>query len=217
MSGLYAADGSINVSVVSAGSYSGLYHNDYSWNVIPSTTGFGYVDPPTGAIRVTLTAVPVNSIYAPDGSMYVSVSPYIGNTRHVTVVNGSFNTVTTPVLALISVVGNAVSLSIDVDNTVVAGDTVTLQGQATGGDWSVLVVNTTHTITAPEDAANEIDLTPTGFANGTYDFRAKAHHLSDSSWSNTVSATVAAGAANARISSAGNNRISSAGNFRKYA
>lgn len=90
MSGLYAADGSINVSVVSGGSYSGLYHNDYSWNVIPNTTGFGYVDPPTGAIRVTLTTSAVNSIYAPDGSMYVSQSPYIGNTLHITAVNGSF-------------------------------------------------------------------------------------------------------------------------------
>lgn len=89
MSGLYAQDGSINVSVVTTGTYVGLYHNDYSWNVIV-TTGFGYEDPSTGALRVTLTSTPVNSIYAPDGSQYVSVSPYVANTLHVTVVNGSF-------------------------------------------------------------------------------------------------------------------------------
>lgn len=89
MSGLYAQDGSINVSVVSTGTYVGLYHNDYSWNVI-SDLGFGYEDPNTGALRVTLTSTPVNSIYAPDGSQYVSVSPYVSNTLKITVVNGSF-------------------------------------------------------------------------------------------------------------------------------
>jgi hypothetical protein len=93
------------------------------------------------------------------------------------------------------VVGNAVSLAIDVDNTVVAGDTVTLQTQVTGGNWSSLVTNTTHTITSGEDAANEIDLTPAGFANGTYDARAKDNHVIDSAWSNTVSFTVSASSA----------------------
>lgn len=121
-----------------------------------------------------------------------------------------------PALALISVTGNAVSLSIDVDNTVGVGDTVTLQAQVTGGDWSSLLVNTTHTITSGEDGANEIDLTPAGFANGTYDFRAKVNHVADSAWSNTVSATVNV-ASSHRISFTGNNRISSAGNIRKYA
>lgn len=89
MSGLYASDGSINVSVVSAGTYAGLYHNDYSWNVIQDS-GFGSSDPGTGALRVTLTSAAVNSIYAPDGSQYVSVSPYVANTLKITVVNGSF-------------------------------------------------------------------------------------------------------------------------------
>lgn len=101
---------------------------------------------------------------------------------------------TAPVLALLGVAGSAVSFSIDVDDTVVAGDTVTLQTQITAGDWSSLITNTTHTITSGEDAANEIDLTPAGFANGNYDARAKAHHMSDSGWSNTVSFTIAVSA-----------------------
>lgn len=104
--------------------------------------------------------------------------------------SGSGSRPTAPVLALISVVGSTVSLFIDVDDTVAAGDTVTLQVQATGGDWSSLVVNTTHTITSGEDAANEIDLTLAGFSNGIYDSRARVHHNSDSAWSNTVAFTI---------------------------
>lgn len=86
--GLYAADGSININVITS-SYVGLYGSNGAWNVI-SSLGFGYEDPPTGALRVTLTSTPVNSLYAPDGSMYVSVSPYVANTLKVTVLTGSF-------------------------------------------------------------------------------------------------------------------------------
>lgn len=122
-----------------------------------------------------------------------------------------------PVLVLLSVTGNAVAFAIDVDNTVAAGDTVTLQTQVTGGNWSSLVTNTTHTITSGEDAANEIDLTPAGFANGTYDARAKVNHVTDSGWSNTIPFTIAVVSANHRVSSAGNARVSSAGNNRVFA
>lgn len=89
MSGLYASDGSINVTVVSGG-YTGLYGTDGSWNVIPNTSGYGLVDPPTGALRVTLVSGSQNSIYAQDGSLNVSVSPYISESRYITVVSGSF-------------------------------------------------------------------------------------------------------------------------------
>lgn len=88
MSGLYAADGSINVSVVSA-SGSQLYASDGSWNVI-HVDGVGVVDTTTGALRVTLTTSNQNSLYAPDGSRYISVSPYKTNTIRITVVSGSF-------------------------------------------------------------------------------------------------------------------------------
>jgi hypothetical protein len=91
-----------------------------------------------------------------------------------------------PVLALVSVTGNSAAFTVDVDNTVGAGDTVRLQIQTTGGNWSSPVSDTTHTITAPEDAANEIDLS-LALPNGTYDARALVHHNSDSAWSNVVS------------------------------
>lgn len=96
---------------------------------------------------------------------------------------------TTPILTLIIVSGTNASLAIDVDDTVVAGDTVRLQVQATGGNWSSIVSDTTHTITAPEDAANEVDLS-LSLANGTYDTRALVHHGTDSAWSNTVTFTI---------------------------
>lgn len=108
--------------------------------------------------------------------------------------SGASSGPSTPVLALISVVGSAVSFSIDVDDTVVVGDTVRLQTQVAGGSWSSPVTDTTHTITSGEDTANRIDLTPSGFANGNYEARAMVHHVTDSAWSNTVAFTVSAAA-----------------------
>lgn len=104
----------------------------------------------------------------------------------------------------------------DVDDTVAAGDDTRLQIQAALGDWSVLLSNTTHEITAPEDAANEISQGNGSLANGDYEARMNVTRDSDgltSNWSNTVSFTVAA-VTNLRISSTGNTRISSAGNNR---
>jgi hypothetical protein len=98
-----------------------------------------------------------------------------------------------PVLSLISTTGSAVSLAIDIDNTIGAGDTVTLQAQISGGNWTSLLVNTNHTITSGEDGANEVDLTPAGFANGVYDFRASVTSATSgltSPWSNTLSVTI---------------------------
>jgi hypothetical protein len=100
---------------------------------------------------------------------------------------------TAPVLVLISVVGSAVSLAIDIDNTIGAGDSVTLQAQIDPGTWTSFVVNTTQTITSAQDTANEIDLSPAGFANGTYDFRASVTKASTgltSGWSNTLTETI---------------------------
>lgn len=71
--GLYAADGSINVVKANGSSYVGLYHPCGAWNVTPVTSG-------------------VRSYNAPDGSMNVEVTPYpyTGATR-VTVVSGSLS------------------------------------------------------------------------------------------------------------------------------
>jgi hypothetical protein len=91
--GFYAADGSMNVTVVDGVSYTGLYAADGSINVIKST-GLVYVGAyhPCGAWWVTLSPTPStypNPVRAPDGSLNVSESPYTNGGQRVTVVSGS--------------------------------------------------------------------------------------------------------------------------------
>jgi hypothetical protein len=91
----YSADGSMNVSVVSGTSYTGLQAADGSINVILSP-GTSYVGAyhPCGAIWVTnAISPPVGALprQAPDGSLYVSQTPYTYGAQHVTVVSGSLN------------------------------------------------------------------------------------------------------------------------------
>jgi hypothetical protein len=66
---------------------------------------------------------------------------------------------------------------------------VELQVQVTGGSWSPLVSDTVHTITAGEDAANQINLS-LSLPNGSYDARARVTDTIGtgltSAWSNTV-------------------------------
>lgn len=90
---LYASDGSINVSVVSGSSYTGLYAADGSINVIKAPGGT-YVGAyhPCGAWWVnvaTSPAVGANPIRNVDGSLNVSTSPYTNGGQRVTVVSGS--------------------------------------------------------------------------------------------------------------------------------
>ena len=91
--GVYHSDGSIRVTVVDGLTRVGTYAADGSWNVIeapgPATTKVG-VYHSCGARYVTLQAVAVSSIYAPDGSLNVSVTPYVSGTQKVTVVAGAF-------------------------------------------------------------------------------------------------------------------------------
>lgn len=88
--GFYAADGSMNVTVVSGDSTPGLYAADGSINVAVSPgSGFIGAYAPSGAWYVTVAPVNATSIRAPDGSLYVSVSPYTNGGQHVTVVSGS--------------------------------------------------------------------------------------------------------------------------------
>jgi hypothetical protein len=111
--------------------------------------------------------------------------------------SGTSSGPTAPVLAIISLTtDNTPEFTIDVDDTVVAGDSVRLQVQAAGGDWSSPVSDTTHVITSGEDAANEVDLALTALANGNYEARANVTHTTVSSWSNTVSFTIAAVSSN---------------------
>jgi hypothetical protein len=100
---------------------------------------------------------------------------------------GSSGSPTAPVLILVSATA-AATFTIDVDNTIGAGDLIELQIQATGGGWTTLVADPVHTITAGEDTANSISLS-LGLPNGNYDARARVEEVSTglySSFSNTV-------------------------------
>lgn len=89
----FASDGSVNVTVVSGSTYTGLFAADGSYNVIKAP-GNAYVGAshPCGAWYVTVAISPTVGALpwrAPDGSLYVSVSPYTNGGEHVTVVSGS--------------------------------------------------------------------------------------------------------------------------------
>src|SRR4051812_12647157 len=88
MSGLYAADGSWNVTVVTGSSFTGVFAADGSLNVKVRTSEYGIYHS-CGAILVTVRSVPGAGLYAPDGSWYVSASPYVYGSQRVTVVSGS--------------------------------------------------------------------------------------------------------------------------------
>ena len=103
---------------------------------------------------------------------------------------------TAPVLAMDALwtsADNTPDFTADFDATVIAGDSFRLQIQAAGGNWSSLISNTTHTITAPEDAADEASLSNGTLANGNYEARCNVTDGAlTSNWSNTVSFTVSA-------------------------
>jgi len=92
MPGLYAADGSINVTVVDGTTLVGSYAADGSLNVVDaSASGVpSGVYHPSGALNVTPTEDPVLSIYAPNGSVYVTEDSANTGAMRITVVSGSF-------------------------------------------------------------------------------------------------------------------------------
>lgn len=73
MAGLYAADGSWNVTFVSGNTLTGLHAADGSYNVITSP-GNRYVGAyhPCGALWVTINTSLGVPIRAPDGSLYIT-------------------------------------------------------------------------------------------------------------------------------------------------
>jgi hypothetical protein len=88
-----AADGSLNVTVVSGSTYTGIYAADGSLNVIaaPGGTYVGLYHP-CGAFYVTpVTDNTFRSLMAPDGSMYVTNTgmPSKNQGQPVTVVSGT--------------------------------------------------------------------------------------------------------------------------------
>lgn len=96
-SGFYAADGSMNVTVVSGLAETGLYAADGSINVIvPTGGGFKGAYHSCGALYVTVPSVASTAIKAPDGSLYVTTTPFTNGGKHVTVVSGSLSPSTGP-------------------------------------------------------------------------------------------------------------------------
>ena len=89
---LHAPDGSINITVLSSPSqYTGLFAADGSMNVVASSGGYVGAAHPCGAAWVTNnTSNNTFSIRAPDGSSNISVSPYFTGTQRCTIVSGSF-------------------------------------------------------------------------------------------------------------------------------
>lgn len=88
---LYAADGSLNISVVSGSSYTGVYAADGSLNVVKAPGG-SYVGAyhPCGALYVTVSPGTFVGIRAPDGSLYVQTNTAVWDSgQRVTVVSGS--------------------------------------------------------------------------------------------------------------------------------
>lgn len=87
-----AADGSLNVTVVSGSALTGLYAADGSINVIvPTGGGYKGAYHPCGALYVTVAPSNLHSIRAPDGSLYVTTTPYTYFGQRVTVVSGSLS------------------------------------------------------------------------------------------------------------------------------
>src|SRR2546421_51949 len=90
--GKFAADGSMNVTVVSGSSYTGLYAADGSINVVVAPGG-SYVGAyaPCGAWYVTVSPGTLVPLRVPDGSLYVRVAaaPSTNTGQPVTVVSGS--------------------------------------------------------------------------------------------------------------------------------
>lgn len=190
--GVYAADGSWNVTVVSGTDTNGMYAPDGSIRVVVRTIEYGIYHY-SGAILVTVRTTPGSSIYTPDGSLYVSESPYVYGSQKVTVVDLEDVVVpTAPVLLWTSLSTDSTPEGTAViDNTVGAGDDVQSQIQVAGGDWSSPVQDDTHVITAPEDAADLIDLAQSPLANGSYDWRVRVERLGvPSAWSNIETKTI---------------------------
>jgi hypothetical protein len=94
VSGLYAADGSINVTVVDGSVTTGLYATDGSINVVlaPGGTYVGATHA-CGALYVTLAPSSLTGRRAADGSLYVITTPYTSDTaaQAVTAVSGSLS------------------------------------------------------------------------------------------------------------------------------
>lgn len=93
MSGIRAADGSLNVTVVSGNALTGLYAADGSINVV-KTDGSSFVGAyaPCGAWNVSAVTSGTHGYYASNGALNVAESPYTSSGAvRVTAVSGSLS------------------------------------------------------------------------------------------------------------------------------
>jgi len=85
-----ATDGSLNIAVVSGATRTGIQDASGNVNVVVSDgLSVKGAHHPCGAWWVTSSPAGYHGIKAPDGSLYVSVSPYTTIGQRVTVVSGS--------------------------------------------------------------------------------------------------------------------------------
>lgn len=199
---LFNADGQINLTTTTGSTYTGAQAADGSYYiVINDGSTYTGIRHRCGALNAVVNEN-TSAVQHPNGSIYVKTQlDGVGYTPS-TFLGGASNLPAAPVLAMDpawTTADNTPDFIADFDDTVAAGDSFRLQIQASGGDWSSLLSDTSHVITAPEDAANEASLSNGSLSNGNYEARANVTHGTTSNWSNTVSFTVAA------ASSAANN------------
>lgn len=194
--GLYAADGSIRVTVVDGTVRTGLYAADGSWNVVLSDgVGFAGVYHPCGGYWVTVLTSGPAGIYATDGSLYVQETPYTysGGLR-VTVVSGSLGSLTAPVLTLLTdATDNTPLWSFDLVSPL-AGDVIRIEWDD-AIPYAAQVSFSDYTITSGDISTGDYDFDfgLSAFANGPWSWR--SYHRrggSSSAVSNAVTLTIAA-------------------------
>lgn len=199
--GIYAADGSINVTVVDGTTRTGLYAADGSWNVVLSDgVGFAGVYHPCGGYNVTVLTGGPEGIFATDGSLFVQETPYTySGGLKVTVVSGSLSGFDAPVLTWTSdeTVATAV-FQIVIPEDVPSGYKVYGEASLSSGGAAF---NTKTTIIATGDL---IDLQIDDFAFAAFSdgdtVYVRVRLLTDadveaSNWSNIVSKTMSLGSA----------------------
>ena len=90
MAGLYATNGTLNVTVVSGSALTALHAADGSWNVVSvpgsSITGIMHA---CGAYNVVNNITGISGTYAPCGAFFVQTTPFTTGGLKVTVVSGS--------------------------------------------------------------------------------------------------------------------------------
>lgn len=177
--GVYAADGSLRITVVDGLSFTGLYASDGSINVVTVTandTPVGLYDP-CGALRgVTWT-----NEYGrpPNGAIYME---------------GLSGTLETPVLTWDGVQADpSPGLSVTLDPIAASGDQIVVDF-ATDTGFTTNLAEYTDTLDAGEIAGGQVNLVMTDLTDGTWYARLKHTRASPamtSDWSNTVTITVA--------------------------